>query len=432
MQATSARHSSSRSRNGLFRRVAAVFASTGLILVAPGVFQHAASAAVLAPPFTECPAVGYNTSCSLLVDVTTGGIAILKDTNATTSNDPTPGTYDGVEDTLIGIINNSSMPLTQVTFSSNSEPLFGFDGDGICQDQNSTSGLPGLGGTGSTAPHCGNTKTGHSPDFDWNNPSDPTGYGGPNAYFTNISRDFKTGTVNFINAIPVGGTGYFSLEEKLDIPDFCQDTITLVPSSPTSVVGGSPQSFTATILDLGSPAPNIAVTFTVSSGPNAGAHATVSTDANGQATFTDPSSSVAGTDTVQASYHDPTCTNPPTHSAVPSTMTWTKASPSITTQAGPAAITVGTASTVGDTATFQNTVSVAPTGSVAFTLYSDPLVHDLDGRHGHRHDPSLGRSVDRVALVGVDRARRGDVLLARQLCGRCGEQCVHDGMWRAR
>ena len=32
---------------------------------------------------------------------------------------------------------------------------------------------------------------------------------------------------------------------------------------------------------------------------------------------------------------------------------------------------MGTASTVGDTATFVGTTSVAPTGSVAFTLYSD-------------------------------------------------------------
>ena len=47
------------------------------------------------------------------------------------------------------------------------------------------------------------------------------------------------------------------------------------------------------------------------------------------------------------------------------------ASPSITTQAGPASITVGAASTVGDTATFVNTTSVPPTGSVTFTLYSN-------------------------------------------------------------
>ena len=208
---------------------------------------------------------------------------------------------------------------------------------------------------------------------------------GPNASFTHISSDFKTGIVNFnkplptqpsVNGIAPGGTDYFSLEEPLSIVDFCQDTITLTPASATSVVGGPAQTFTATILDLGTPAANIPVTFTVSTGPHAGLSATPTptTNASGQAQFVVPSSAVAGTDIVQASYHDPTCTSPPTHSAVPANMVWTKASPTITTQPSPTVpITVGTPSTVGDTATFQNTVSVAPTGSVTFKLYKDNL-----------------------------------------------------------
>ena len=170
----------------------------------------------------------------------------------------------------------------------------------------------------------------------------------------------------------MGGTDYFSLEEPLSIIDFCQDTITLTPASATSVVGGPGQTFTATILDLGTPAVGIPVTFTLTSGSTTLATSVVNTDANGQAQFVDPTSFVAGSDTVQASYHDPTCTNPPTHSAVPATMVWTKASPTITTQASPTSITVGTPTTVGDTATFQNTVAgVPPTANVTFTLYSN-------------------------------------------------------------
>jgi hypothetical protein len=354
---------SSRLGYGLFRKLAIVLASTGLLLASPGVFQGVAGAAAPAPPFTECPAVGYNTSCSLLVDVTGSGNLVLQDPHATVSGDPLAGTYDGVDDTLIGIINNSSVPVSHVTLSSNAEPLFGFDGDGICQDPNSTSGSFGL--------HCnGVAHQINNPNY--NNPHDSTGYGGNDAFFTNISSDFMTGTVNFFTPIPPGGTDYFSLEEKLDIPDFCQDTITLAPTSATSVVGGPAQTFTATILDLGTPAAGIAVTFTVSSGPNAGQHGSAVTDVNGQAQFVDPSSATAGTDSVVASYHDPTCTNPPTHSSAPSTMTWTKASPTITTQASPTAITVGTPTTVGDMATFHNTVSgVPPTQPVTFTLYSN-------------------------------------------------------------
>ena len=161
----------------------------------------------------------------------------------------------------------------------------------------------------------------------------------------------------------------------------------------------------------------IAVTFSVSSGPHAGASAVVNTDGNGQAQFTVPSSSVAGVDTVQASYHDPTCTNPPTHSAVPATMTWTKASPSITTQAGPTAITVGTATTVGDTATFQNTVSVAPpTGSVTFTLYSNNTCTTPTGISGSG-TISTTAGVSTASFSGtVDGARNRHLLLA---LGRC-------------
>ncbi len=343
-----------------FRNVLTVFTASSLMLVSPGLFQSPAFAAAPAPPFTQCPAVGYNTRCTLLIDVTSTGLLILRDNGATLSTDPVPGTYDGVEDTLIGVVNNSGAPLSTLTLSSNSQPIFGFDNDGICQDPNNTSTKFGL--------HCNGTV--HSGN-NYFNPHDSTGYGGNNAFFTNISSDFRTGIVHFFTAIPSGGSDFFSLEEKLDIPDFCQDTITLTPGSVTSVVGGAPQTFTATILDLGTPAAGIAVTFSVSAGPHAGASGVGNTDANGQVQFTVPSSSVAGTDIVQAGYHDPTCTNPPTHSAVPSTLTWTKASPSITTQAGPTAITVGTATSVGDTATFQNTVSVAPTGSVAFTLYSN-------------------------------------------------------------
>ncbi len=68
-----------------------------------------------APPFTECPAVGYNTSCSVLIDVTNGSNQVLDDPNATIASDPAPATYDGADDTLIGIVNNSSSPLSQIS-----------------------------------------------------------------------------------------------------------------------------------------------------------------------------------------------------------------------------------------------------------------------------------------------------------------------------
>jgi hypothetical protein len=48
-----------------------------------------------------------------------------------------------------------------------------------------------------------------------------------------------------------------------------------------------------------------------------------------------------------------------------------KASPTITTQASPTTGTSGVSLLVSDTATFGNTTTVAPTGTVSFTLFSD-------------------------------------------------------------
>ena len=74
-------------------------------------------------PFTECPAIGADTSCGVLIEVTNLGTTVL--------SDPTQGPFDGGDDTLTGIVNLSSAPIGSIVLSSNTD-LFGFDGDGIC------------------------------------------------------------------------------------------------------------------------------------------------------------------------------------------------------------------------------------------------------------------------------------------------------------
>jgi len=93
------------------------------------------------------------------------------------------GPYDGSDDTLIGVFNHSSTPLTSLHISGSSD-IFGFDGDGIDT-------YPGSVG----------------------NSTDTTGYGGPDAYFTNIAVGAMSGTVDFITPIGLNGSTYFSLEE---------------------------------------------------------------------------------------------------------------------------------------------------------------------------------------------------------------------------
>ena len=249
---------SSRFGYGLLRKLTIVFASAGLLLATPGVFQGVAGAAAPLPPFTECPAVGYNTSCTLLIDVTTTGNLILKDPNATLGNDPVPGTFDGVEDTLIGIVNNGTGPLSTITLSSNSQPLFGFDGDGICQDPNSTSGKFGL--------HCnGTTHSGNN----YNNPERLDRLRRPERVLhphrkrlQDRDRQLHHSRSRWAAPATSHSKNHFQSSTSARTPSRSR------PSSATSVVGGPAQTFTATILDLGTPASGIPVTFTVSSGPN--------------------------------------------------------------------------------------------------------------------------------------------------------------------
>jgi RHS repeat-associated protein len=147
----------------------------------PPVTQLAVRASAGTPtvPFTECPAVGFDTSCGLLIDVTNVGLTVLQD--------PSQGPYDGGDDTLVGVINQSNKTLGHL-FLASDDDIFGFDGDGICAPEFDVS------------PGC---------------PFGPTGYEGPGTSFAEISPDDTSGVVSFTNGVAPGGTAYFSLEEAL-------------------------------------------------------------------------------------------------------------------------------------------------------------------------------------------------------------------------
>jgi hypothetical protein len=115
-----------------------------------------------------------------------------------------PGPYDGSDDTYFGVINNSNSAISSFHLASATQNIGGFDNDGI--DAASYLNIP-------------------------NNPSDPSGYGGPNAFYTN-----NTGlslTVNFITPIAAnGGTDIFSLEEPISL------------NAPPVVTPGTPEAST--------------------------------------------------------------------------------------------------------------------------------------------------------------------------------------------
>src|ERR1051325_1177216 len=75
------------------------------------------------PPFRQCPAVGVDTGCAILLVITDNGITV--------ATDPSQGPFDQIEDTLIGVQNNSSQTITSLPLSA-TIPIFAFDGDGLC------------------------------------------------------------------------------------------------------------------------------------------------------------------------------------------------------------------------------------------------------------------------------------------------------------
>ena len=123
-----------------------------------------------------------NNGPAFIIELVSGG-GIVTHANPTNTQP-----YDGIEDTYVGVWNNSGGPVSSFGINSpinNDGGIFAFDGDGID------------GYTGAS------------------NGTDTSGYGGPNIFFTNIAANNMSGTVNMIVALADGGFDYFSLEEAV-------------------------------------------------------------------------------------------------------------------------------------------------------------------------------------------------------------------------
>ena len=162
------------------------------------------------------------------------------------------------------------------------------------------------------------------------------------------------------------------------------ETLTLEASPPSGTVGADIPNLGATATLTGADSPSNAVSFTLHSDSNCQSAATPTASgsgtlsANGDGSYSasysqDWTPTAVGTYYWQATYIDPI------YGAVVSNcgdlgsqVDIAQAMPTIATQANPMVATVGAQISVGDTATFSNTTSVAPTGSVTFMLYSDP------------------------------------------------------------
>jgi hypothetical protein len=224
------------------------------VLIAPSL----ASAA-----FAQCPPVDLNTGCQFLVNATDAG--------TTVEADPSQGPYEGSDDALIGIVNNSSKPISSIPLSAENE-LFGFESDGICsvskrpsecfvlpfgpaKEVQTEGGKPCKEGT---LEACGFLPPAGEPakvSFEESisivgfgeHEDAVTGYEGPTSWFTNIAPGtHSSGVVNFSPALAPGASTYFSLESP-PAAGFGTATSLSTALSATSVIQGTPVTDGATL-----------------------------------------------------------------------------------------------------------------------------------------------------------------------------------------
>ena len=142
--------------------------------MAKSVFRIATVATILfacsaaAHAIGQCPAIGQSTSCSILITIKANGSLSFQ-------TDPNVQPFDGIEDVLVGVSNQSGATVFGISLTG--ADIFGFDGDGV----------------GAFIGNLG-----------------PTGYEGPGTSFSKINNN--QGTVNFPSGLNDKGFIWFSLE----------------------------------------------------------------------------------------------------------------------------------------------------------------------------------------------------------------------------
>lgn len=130
--------------------------------------------------------VGTATGCGALISVTSAnGAGVATAFSVTTPGNGNP--FDGTEDTLVGLVNNTGVTLNSITLSSPDNSFGGlgfFDGDGVC-------------------------------NFNSADCFGPFGYEGPNMTFSGscLGNDgCDSVTITFTGGLAAGASTWFSLE----------------------------------------------------------------------------------------------------------------------------------------------------------------------------------------------------------------------------
>jgi uncharacterized repeat protein (TIGR01451 family) len=127
-----------------------------------------------------------NEGCTILITLNADGSI------TTTFPNPSPSYDQGLDDNLIGVVNNTSKVITALQLTSATVPIFGLEDDGVC-------GLPGW------------TFSALGPNPNCAIATDPHLYGPAGINYTIFNAN--SGIVNFGNGgIQPGGNAFFSLE----------------------------------------------------------------------------------------------------------------------------------------------------------------------------------------------------------------------------
>lgn len=252
------------------RAAAAAVAVVALTAIAIPLLTTSAGASLWTPPtnpstttgtsgLNECPNIGDSTEgCAVLIILPASGPAqIVQNTNTNcgpSSNRDCNGPFDGQDDTLVGILNETNVAIPQVALSSNTD-IFGFDGDGICS-----------------------TSHGNPTYGDWTGqsgcPYGTTGYEGPGTSFNGYAKStgYKVGNVLFSNGgLAAGSSTFFSLESSLSGASFTVPASFVVTksASPSSVIAGdtsTPITYTLTATNIGNAAGDVSISDGIPTG----------------------------------------------------------------------------------------------------------------------------------------------------------------------
>lgn len=184
-----------------------------VLFIAVAIPAGAEASAPTSPPFTECPAVGHDTSCAALITIGANGAA-------TVATDSSQGAFNGGTGDLVGILNNSNALVSSVALTGTG--AFAFNGQGLCAVN--------------PTPCFSKTEFG------------PTGYEGPGTSFS--VTDSNDGSVGLSGGLSPGTDTYFSLASPFSVssvttePDIALTVSSIAPTTGVSTGLSNIASFT--------------------------------------------------------------------------------------------------------------------------------------------------------------------------------------------